>query len=593
MDQPINGCGIGMIVKQDLETSSGKLTESRVAPQPQRIRVLAAMLGLALLLAPSGSFAWKFRSMPQLGSYHDDAVLWLSAQSLAADHGYRIPQLPENPSQTKYPPLYPLLLSLVWRFAGAFPGNLSFLTALQWSFYAPYVALVWLYFRHCGFNAPFAYALTAILALCPITIILGMSSLTEMPFCVVLLGLMLLLGGSTGPSRPSPRSGTPLSQAATGFRRVPGVPLKFLRPQKEGLAPLTGILAAAAFLIRSNSIALVISVPLVLILQRRIRAAVTFLIPLLAAIAGWQLWCFRNAPAAKDDMVVYYTSYAKFYVQTFSWTDFPHRLWTNFASVMESLPRLVLFTVDDTFGLRALGWLLTVTAAAGVVTLFRAGNRQYPAFAALFIVVLVLWQYPPDTRFVYPLFPLYVAGLATKLRDVATLAVTTWRQKRGSDRAAVVVVLSLIALIAAGSLASGVNGIAFVLPRYFADRERQRAEMIPVYKWIATNTDSQQRFAAYDDTMLYLNSGRRGYSVPLLPRLVYGTDPNEVRQYIAGLGTFWRDKNVAYVLVTKYDFRRDLHEVALDSLVTLVQDRTRFQQVYSDGTAQVYRYAAR
>jgi len=565
MDLPIKE-GIGMIANQELETSSERLNGGSL-PQERATRVIlcvAILLGLALLLAPSGWFAWKFRSMPQLGAYHDDAVLWLSAQSLAGNHGYRIPQLPENPAQTKYPPLYPALLSLVWRFAGAFPGNLPFVTALQWSFYAPYLGLVWLFFRQCGFSAPFAYALTLIPALCPITIILGISPLTELPFCVVLLSLMLLLGAN---------------------REVSG------RAGREtGLGLLAGLLAAVAFLIRTNSIVLAVSVPLLLILQHRIRAAVAFLMPLLAAIAAWQLWCLRNAAAAKDDMVVYYTSYVGFYLRTFSWSDLPHRMWVNFSSVIEALARLVIFSVDNTYGVRVLGWLLTVTATAGVVTLFRRGVRHYPVFAALFVVVLVLWQYPPDTRFVYPLFPLYVAGLATKLRDIAMLAVNTWRRKRGPDRVAVVLMLSLILFIAAGSFGSALHGIFFVLPEYFGDRENQRAEMMPVYRWIAANTGSEERFAAYDDTMLYLHASRRGYTVPLLPRLVYDLDTNAVQRYISGLGAFWRDKRVVYVLVTKYDFRRDLHEVALDSLGDMVQDRTRFQLLYSDRTARVYRF---
>jgi hypothetical protein len=225
-----------------------------------------------------------------------------------------------------------------------------------------------------------------------------------------------------------------------------------------------------------------------------------------------------------------------------------------------------------------------------VVILFRKGVRQYPIFAVLFVAVLVLWQYPPDTRFVYPLLPLYIAGLATKLSEVASLAVETWRRKRGADRFAAPFMLSLILLLAAGSLGSTVYGMVGVLPEYFADRENQRAEMARVYAWIAEHTRPDDRFAAYDDALLYLNANRRGYSVPLLPRLVYGQDPAAMPRYISGLGQFWREKHVNYVLVTKYDFRRDLHEAALGALKELVQDRSRFEPVYTDPTAQVYRF---
>lgn len=555
-----------MAVRSELETLNQTSGPALRFAKPARhsMPAIAGLLCLAILLAPSGWFAWKYRAMPELGAYHDDAILWLSARSLAQDHGYRIPHLPENPSQTKYPPLYPTLLSLVWRFAGSFPGNLAILTALQWSFYPLYAGLVWVYFFRCGFSPPAAFALAAIPALCPITILLGTSPLTEIPFSVFLLALLLLLEAK------NPVLGWTLSETRLGL--------------------LAGMLAALAFLIRTNSIVLILSAPLLLIGQRRIRAAAAFAVPLAAAIVGWQTWCLRNGAKATDDAISYYTSYVGFYIRTFSWADLPHRMWVNFSAVIESMGRLVIFSTDNAFGIRVLGWLVSVIAIAGVVSLYRRGIRQYPVFAALLVVTLVLWQYPPDTRFVFPLLPLYVAGLAAKLREVASLAVTTWREKRGADRVAAVVTFSFIVFLGVSSLGSILNGIFFVLPQYFSDSKTQRAEMAPVYGWISSHTSTTDRFAAYDDPILYLNTGRQGYTTPLLPRLVYDQDSDEVKRYITGLGTFWGQKQVTYILVTKYDFRRDLHEAALDSLRAMLRDRSRFQPLYSDDTAQVYRF---
>src|SRR3979411_3054568 len=98
------------------------------------LRRLWIAIAFGVLLIPSGYFAYTYRAMPHLGSYHDDAVYWISAESLAQGHGYRIAHLPENPPQTKYPPLYPALLSLIWRVNGAFPNNLPLLMAVQWCF---------------------------------------------------------------------------------------------------------------------------------------------------------------------------------------------------------------------------------------------------------------------------------------------------------------------------------------------------------------------------------------------------------------------------------------------------------------------------
>src|SRR5690349_5252819 len=87
--------------------------KSSAAPKHTRASHLLAVTLAVILLIPSGIYSWRYRSMPQLGAYHDDAVYWLSAQSLAQGNSYTIPHLPERPAQTKYPPLYPALLSLV------------------------------------------------------------------------------------------------------------------------------------------------------------------------------------------------------------------------------------------------------------------------------------------------------------------------------------------------------------------------------------------------------------------------------------------------------------------------------------------------
>ena len=49
-------------------------------------RKLASILAAAIILAalvPSARLAWRFRAMPQMGAYHDDALYLESAKSLA------------------------------------------------------------------------------------------------------------------------------------------------------------------------------------------------------------------------------------------------------------------------------------------------------------------------------------------------------------------------------------------------------------------------------------------------------------------------------------------------------------------------------
>jgi len=84
---------------------------------PRQLRRWLIMLAL---LIPSAQFAWRCRHMPEFGYLHDDGLFFVSAKSAAAG-SYRIESLPEMPAQTKFPPLYPLYLSLIWHLNPHFP----------------------------------------------------------------------------------------------------------------------------------------------------------------------------------------------------------------------------------------------------------------------------------------------------------------------------------------------------------------------------------------------------------------------------------------------------------------------------------------
>ncbi len=135
-----------------------------------------------LLLIPSAQFAWQSRDMPQFASLHDDGLFFLSAQSLARGHGYRIPSLPENPDQTKFPPLYPLYLSIAWRINPAFPANLALGSFGSWMALAACLALAWRLYRSDGLSEKRTWILVALLGLSPYMILFG-STMFSPPGC--------------------------------------------------------------------------------------------------------------------------------------------------------------------------------------------------------------------------------------------------------------------------------------------------------------------------------------------------------------------------------------------------------------------------
>src|SRR5580658_5707719 len=94
-----------------------------------RLRTVIVFL---LLLVPSALYVARNPDMPEFGRLHDDGLLFVSAKGLADGEGFRILSLPEQPAQTKYPVLYPLYLSLIWKINPNFPDNLWMARVFNW-----------------------------------------------------------------------------------------------------------------------------------------------------------------------------------------------------------------------------------------------------------------------------------------------------------------------------------------------------------------------------------------------------------------------------------------------------------------------------
>ena len=130
--------------------------------------------------------------MPDFARRHDDGLFYLSAKSLAMGQGYRIPSLPETPFQTKYPPLYPAYLSLVWRLNPKFPDNLALAAGFSWMLLAACLGLAFLIYRSDGFTEKRAWWLVALLAINPYMILFGCRLFSEILFTCLLLATFLM-----------------------------------------------------------------------------------------------------------------------------------------------------------------------------------------------------------------------------------------------------------------------------------------------------------------------------------------------------------------------------------------------------------------
>src|SRR4051794_14262756 len=102
------------------------IESAKTAPVDSRrsLPSLVTCIALVALCLPSLLFVWHNRDIPHFGILQDDGLYFIDGKSLAEGSGYRILSLPAQPHETRYPPLYPLYLSLAWRAMPSYPANL-------------------------------------------------------------------------------------------------------------------------------------------------------------------------------------------------------------------------------------------------------------------------------------------------------------------------------------------------------------------------------------------------------------------------------------------------------------------------------------
>ncbi len=370
-----------------------------------------------LLLVPSLYFVWRNRDMPQFAYLHDDGVLFVSAKSLAEGQ-FRLPSMVENPPQTKFPILYPLYLSAIWRIDPNFPDNLRLANWFCWIMLVACLILAWRLYQSDGYRGWRVWLLTGLLAVNPYFILFGGSMFSEMFFTVCLLATFL---------------------AARKHSSATRMPLWMI---------LAGVAAGCAYLSRTAGIPLILSVPLWLAWKRKWRAAAIFAAAMAPFVIGWTLWARAHMPHTDDPTLLYYTDYLRFWWLNIHQSNPLVILWKNLDQLLYGMGSLVLPKVLDAGPVKTLAQVIGVGMIVGLVRLVRRGVAvDYASFALCSAGILLIWHYPPNERFVLPLYPLLIAGLVEELDHLVQMLRPGFRHKDAGQRIAARVLAGGVVLV--------------------------------------------------------------------------------------------------------------------------------------------------
>lgn len=416
---------------------------------------------------------------------------------MAEQRGYIMPSVPGEPPQTKYPVLYPWVLSLIWRWNAAFPANLATAFWVNALFGAAFLAGAGALLRQLGAAPGLALALASVCAFHPQMLNLSGMLLSDVPFMALAMAAAVL-------------SDLALSRMQQAGGRGWSAWL---------LAALFAMLAVAT---RTIGVAVVAGVCTAALARRRAKAALTMAVLGAVALAPGLLSGSSAASIPAEtafpgytQTMLFYTSYLGFW--KFSVPDLATLREQVFFNLLEFLktPAVLVFLVPAAGFVGVLWQGAGVALSAAVLRgVFQGANPKtwHPIhFIFLFHIPLVLlWNYTLMQRFLLFFLPLFLWGASREIQMIVKGARDVFQQRKPlADRLAASLFLALVS----GLLLHAAYREAWASPAATSEFQRHREtlaqEKDEAYRWIRENTSRDDRFIAYEDVNLYLHTGRQ------------------------------------------------------------------------------------
>ena len=475
--------------------------------------ILIVLFCLALL--PAGWLAWLGRDLPHLGSFHDDGVYLEAARGLAAGDGYRIGSLPLRPAQTKYPPGYPLYLSLAWRIGSDLDTVLPWALLLTWLWLPVWAYALYQLGLRLGWTPAISLAWAAATVLHPESQLAATRLMSDLPGAALLTLSLLTFPG-------------PASLAT----------------------------AVLAFVFRTAALPLLAAQCVEQTLCRRWRSLFTILVTAILAAGAWFAWTGSVRAPAPNLAAKYYCDYLGYQFALVPWAQLPAHMGSQIAPLLDTLARLLL--VDGISGVTgaAVRLLVLVAAASGIRRLFAPGPlRLYTLYSIAALVLGLFWYFPPDSRTLLPVLPLVLAGLGRECGALFLLLRASFR-KSLADRLVAAAISLLLLLLALTVLGRGeqlwrTNGAdVFALERGFQPGLRD------AYAFIRHELPLTTTLFTVNDPATFLQTGRPTLRFPLTGR-IYTRDAAGVFHPSADTLATMRDFALDCLFVSKQHFDPD------------------------------------
>jgi|RhiMetdeSRZDD1v2_1073273.scaffolds.fasta_scaffold28467_5 hypothetical protein len=422
------------------------------------------------------------------------------AKSLATTGEYKLISLPGEPYHTKYPILFPWILSLVWRVAPNFPSNVAY---MHW------VIIV--------FSTGFLFLLI---------FLLPKLSILDPPRQLLVIGLCglnpALIYAST----------TIMSEAPyLFFSYLALVMLVELdhRPGSHIFLFLSAVCLASTFLVRVVGITLLGASMLHLASKRRWMDACKLLALTMTMLLPWFYWCQIHNETGRFPEYVFNTNYLSDFRQLLEARGLGDFLSKNIIVILIGIPKLLFYPFQS--DLRILTYL---TAWAGLPILallllgflrcFRGGvNHIIHWYSLSYLAMLLVWPYPSGERLLVPLLPFFYLFVSTEVLEITRRARIYFNRESpvsGRWNPGALLLIPLVLLTIASVISLGLHTVkfGFSTAETVKSYEAQNKELMASIQWLKEQTQPSDSVMAYFYPIYFLQTGRKTAPISFDPK---------------------------------------------------------------------------
>jgi hypothetical protein len=235
--------------------------------------------------------------------------------------------------------------------------------------------------------------------------------------------------------------------------------------------------------------------------------------------------------------------------------------------------------------------VIAVAMIAGVVRMVRRGRGLlYALFAAGSCVQLLVWHFPPNERFMLPLFPLALAGLFTEGQHLYAMLRAGLGHRDTGQRVVAAGMLLAVASMAIAALGLQIYVGQFVLPEQLRAHRESNAARVAVYDWIRGSLPQDALLLSGEDGLVYLNTGRHAMRRTLPPPYWYREDHARIVDWMSNVGPFSSQHGLGYFAFSGVDFREGIGDDDRDAIETAIRTSPDLSPLYQTKTAAVYRF---